>query len=76
MTQIAKYIKQGVYICYFPFLDKGEFKYRFYFHDVERNAIVNDINDRYSSFDEGVKVMCKKVKLYLKKNGKEEKLTC
>ncbi len=76
MTQIAKYIKQGVYICYFPFLDKGEFKYRFYFHDVERNAIVNDINDRYSSFDEGVKVMCKKVKLYLKKNGKEEESSC
>lgn len=63
-----KYRKLGIYICYFPFLDKGEYKYRFYFHDVNNNKIVNDINDRWDNFDGGLKIMCNKVKQYIK-NG-------
>lgn len=66
MQRLYSYIKQGIYICYFPFLDKGEYKYRFYFHDVNNNKIVNNINDRWDNFDEGVRVMCNKVKQYIK----------
>jgi hypothetical protein len=68
MNQINKYRKLGIYICYFPFLDKGEYAYRFYFHDINNHKIVNDVNDRWNNFDEGVKIMCSKVKEYIK-NG-------
>lgn len=67
-----KFAKIGIYICYFPFQTKEGFKYRFYFHDINKNKIVNPIieghYEYFNTFEEGMKETIKKVKKYIK-NG-------